>query len=96
MQESLTNVARHARATRADIHLDGVGCRLTVTVTDDGRGPAADPARTGPPGSGITGMRERARALGGDLTAGPAPGGGFSVRATLPLARTTATEEPRR
>ncbi|MFJ3845638.1 sensor histidine kinase [Streptomyces albidoflavus] len=96
VQESLTNVARHARATRADIHLDGDGGRLTVTVTDDGRGPAADPARTGPPGSGITGMRERARALGGDLTAGPAPGGGFSVRATLPLARTTATEEPRR
>ncbi|MBL0804196.1 sensor histidine kinase, partial [Streptomyces albidoflavus] len=54
------------------------------------------PARTGPPGSGITGMRERARALGGDLTAGPAPGGGFTVRATLPLARTTATEGPRR
>ncbi|MFI8118936.1 sensor histidine kinase [Streptomyces albidoflavus] len=98
VQESLTNVARHARATRADIHLDGDGDggRLTVTVTDDGRGPAADPAPTGPPGSGITGMRERARALGGDLTAGPAPGGGFSVRATLPLARTTATEEPRR
>ncbi|MFD4988719.1 sensor histidine kinase [Streptomyces sp. NPDC058374] len=92
VQESLTNVARHARATRAEIRLDGDGERLTVTVTDDGRGPVADPARTGPPGSGVAGMRERARALGGDLTAEAAPGGGFAVRATLPLA---PTEEPR-
>ncbi|MEU7446874.1 sensor histidine kinase [Streptomyces diastaticus] len=96
VQESLTNVARHARATRADIRLDGDGHRLTVSVTDDGRGPVTDPAGTGPTGSGVTGMRERARALGGDLTAGPAPGGGFAVHATLPLAPLAAQEEPRR
>ncbi|MQY04093.1 sensor histidine kinase [Actinomadura macrotermitis] len=78
-QESLTNVARHARATAATVRIDCGPRQVTVEVTDDGRGPAG-----GPGGSGIAGMRERARALGGEMTAGPAPGGGFAVRACLP------------
>ena len=55
---------------------------LTLAVENDGR-----PLNAGPSsgGSGITGMRERARALGGDLSVRRHPGGGFSVRATLPI-----------
>ena len=84
VQESLTNVVRHARASRAEItvrHADG---RVAVEVTDDGR---ADPGNGSGNGSGqgILGMRERARALGGSLEAGPRPQGGFRVLATLPV-----------
>ncbi|WP_119729933.1 sensor histidine kinase [Thermomonospora amylolytica] len=79
VQESLTNVARHARARTVTVRLDRGPDAVTVEVADDGDGPAH-----GAPGSGITGMRERARALGGELTAGPRPGGGFAVRARLP------------
>lgn len=79
VQESLTNVARHARARTVTIGLDHEPDAVTVEIVDDGDGPA-----DATPGSGITGMRERARALGGELTAGPRPGGGFVVRARLP------------
>ncbi|MFI6288100.1 sensor histidine kinase [Streptomyces sp. NPDC051018] len=83
LQESLTNVTRHSRATAATIEV-GYGPReLTVEITDNGQGTA--PHGTGSSGSGITGMRERARALGGELTAGPLPEG-FGVRARLPYA----------
>ena len=86
VQESLTNVVRHAQASRADItvtHHDG---RVEVEITDDGKG-ADHPSGNGSGGSGqgIPGMRERARALGGSLEAGPRPGGGFRVRASLPV-----------
>ena len=82
VQEALTNVARHAgpdasarvRLTRRD----GV---VEVEVRDDGRG-AAGPVRAG---GGLTGMRERAAALGGRLEAGGAPSGGFRVWASLPV-----------
>jgi signal transduction histidine kinase len=56
---------------------------LTVQVDDDGRG--FDPAHPDGSGNGIRGMRERAAALGGELAAGPRPGGGFRVSARLPL-----------
>jgi signal transduction histidine kinase len=82
VQESLTNVVRHAGASRADItvtHHDG---RVVVEVTDDGRAGSGNGAGSG---QGILGMRERARALGGSLEAGPRPGGGFRVQATLPV-----------
>ncbi|MGA4838873.1 sensor histidine kinase [Streptomyces sp. G45] len=78
VQESLTNVARHAHAGTVTVHVAHAPGQVTVEITDDGRGPTAGP------GSGISGMRERARALGGELTAGPAPGRGFTVRARLP------------
>ncbi|MEV5608788.1 sensor histidine kinase [Streptomyces sp. NPDC052225] len=83
VQETLTNVARHAgREARVDVHLAYGDGELTVSVTDDG---AAAPA--GPPveGTGLTGMRERVASLGGTLTAGPRAEGGFEVRAVLPL-----------
>jgi signal transduction histidine kinase len=83
VQESLTNVVRHAAASRATVtvsHRDG---EVVVEVLDDGLGaPAAAPG--GGAGQGIDGMRERARALGGTLEAGPCPEGGFLVRARLP------------
>ncbi|WP_217913947.1 sensor histidine kinase [Miltoncostaea marina] len=84
VQEALTNVRRHAGAARAVVRLDYGGRELTVTVDDDGRGPAGG-AATAPGGAGIAGMRERAAALGGALEAGARPGGGFRVRARLPL-----------
>jgi signal transduction histidine kinase len=82
VQEALTNVARHAGPqARARVRLtrrDGV---VEVEVRDDGRG-AAGPVRAG---GGLTGMRERATALGGRLEAGGVPSGGFRVWASLPV-----------
>jgi len=82
VQESLSNASRHAP-----------GAAVTVTVGHDGRavclnvtnGPAGHAAGDHRPGHGLAGMRERVALLGGSLTAGPAPGGGFTVCATLPL-----------
>jgi signal transduction histidine kinase len=81
VQEALTNVTRHAGPASATVLLGYGGDDLTVQVDDDGRGPAA----TGSDGNGIRGMRERVAALGGELAAGPRPGGGFRVLARLPL-----------
>jgi signal transduction histidine kinase len=81
VQESLTNVLRHARARTADITLDATGRHLVVEVRDDGGGRPSGPGG----GQGIAGMRERAALAGGSLDAGPDPGGGFRVRALLPL-----------
>ncbi|MFF2956312.1 sensor histidine kinase [Kitasatospora sp. NPDC057965] len=85
VQESLTNIARHAAHARAaTVDIDHGADTLTVTVTDD-----AAPVRTRPhkqPGGyGLIGMRERVEALGGRLSAGPRPDTGWSVRAALPL-----------
>jgi signal transduction histidine kinase len=77
VQEALTNVTRHASARHATVRV-GYDDGVTVEVTDDGVGGAAVP------GNGIAGMRERAGALGGTVTAGPRPGGGFRVVAHLP------------
>ena len=81
VQESLTNVTRHAGPAGATVLVRYGGDELTVQVDDDGRGPAA----AGGSGNGIRGMRERVAALGGELDAGPRPGGGFRVKARLPL-----------
>ena len=82
VQESLTNVLRHSTAENAEVTVTYGADALTVTVDNDGR-----PLNAGPPsgGSGIIGMRERARALGGDLSVRRHPAGGFSVLATLPI-----------
>ncbi|MGR6970272.1 sensor histidine kinase [Streptomyces cynarae] len=80
LQESLTNIRRHARATAVRVAVDYGPSRLDLTVTDNGRGGTPDGH-----GSGIEGMRARADALGGSLSAGPQPGGGFAVRCSLPL-----------
>jgi signal transduction histidine kinase len=87
-QEALTNVVRHARARHATVHIVYGARDLTVQVDDDGQGAAAKKAaakRAPEGGNGIPGMRARVRALGGELEAGPLPGGGFRVRAQLPL-----------
>jgi signal transduction histidine kinase len=83
VQEALTNVSRHAGTATATVRVSYGQRDLIVQVDDDGRGEAR-PAAAGT-GKGILGMRERAAALGGELEAGPRPGGGFRVRARLPL-----------
>jgi signal transduction histidine kinase len=87
IQESLTNVTRHAGPASATVLVRYGPGDLTVQVDDDGCGPAP-PGNGGPvisTGNGIRGMRERVTALGGELTTGPRPGGGFRVQARLPL-----------
>jgi signal transduction histidine kinase len=79
VQESLTNVVRHARATVATVTVRYDPDAIVVEVRDNGRG-----AVNGTGGHGLVGMRERAAAIGGTLDAGPAPGGGFRVHAELP------------
>ena len=84
VQEALTNVTRHARARSATVRIAYDEGAVVVEVVDDGVGSAGVTPSIGG-GNGIPGMRERAAALGGDLSAEPAPGGGFVVRATLPV-----------
>jgi signal transduction histidine kinase len=83
LQESITNVIRHAAATHLTISIRRDDGNLRITVTDNGRG---HQPRGGTTGHGIEGMRERVTLLGGRLTTAPQPGGGFQVRADLPLA----------
>ncbi|WP_067168713.1 sensor histidine kinase [Microtetraspora niveoalba] len=85
VQESLTNVARHAAATRASVRIDYRPDALAVRVDDDGEA-AQGTAPT--PGIGLLGMHERVTALGGRLRAAPRDGGGFTVQAELPVDRT--------
>ena len=87
VQEALTNSARHSGGTNALIRIVYGKDALVVEVDDDGgrRPPGRSPGQPHGTGSGIAGMTERAAALGGTLQAGPRPGGGFAVRARLPL-----------
>jgi signal transduction histidine kinase len=91
VQEALTNVSRHAQATKAVVSITEGEGTVRVSVTDDGRG-LPDVARLGPRGDGLeggfgtSGMRERAELVGGELELGPAPGRGTVVRLTVPLA----------
>jgi signal transduction histidine kinase len=87
VQESLTNVIRHAGAARATVavrHGDG---GVEIEVTDDGRGAVSGNGNTdgGGGGHGLAGMRERVALLGGDLYAGTRRSGGYRVRARIPL-----------
>ena len=84
VQESLTNVVRHAGRVAATVGVRHDGGYLYVDVVNDGGTTAA--AFSDGTGTGLTGMRERAAALGGTLEAGPRPGGGFAVHARLPAA----------
>jgi len=90
-QEALTNVLKHAGPAHAEVHLH-YGEQLEITVVGDGRGAAAVLTGAAPPGAGrgITGMRERVAMLGGSITAGPQPGGGFRVYAVIPRPGTPA------
>jgi len=89
VQEALTNVVRHAGATRARItvsreQIAPVGDAVVVRVQDDGRGLEPDSARNGAR-LGLVGMRERVQAFGGTFEISGAPGEGVTVRAVLPL-----------
>ncbi|MEU5463864.1 sensor histidine kinase [Streptomyces althioticus] len=81
VQESLTNVARHAAATTATVLIDHRRDALTVRVDDDGKATVKSPPA---PGHGLLGMRERVAALGGSLRTEPRGAGGFTVQAELP------------
>jgi signal transduction histidine kinase len=87
LQESLTNVLRHAGPqARATVRLSFEPTALGISVTDDGTGTAAADGDGVGSGHGLTGMAERAAAVGGEVTAGPRGEGGFEVSARLPLA----------
>jgi signal transduction histidine kinase len=101
VQEGLTNVMKHAGQARTAVRLDYGQRDLLITVSDDGR-PAAGGPRVGPearaePGSGsggrgLIGLRERIAVYGGELDAGPRPGGGWRLAARIPLGPATGAE----
>lgn len=83
VQESLTNVARHAGAQHAALTLRHTAHRVQVEIADDGRGLPADAIG----GAGLRGMRERAALIRAQLTVGNSPAGGARVSLDLPLDR---------
>jgi two-component system sensor histidine kinase DesK len=86
VREATTNVLRHSGAGRVTVELTEDGVRAVLTVTDDGAGTGERlTVLGGPTGSGLAGLRERVGALGGELQAGPVDGGGYRVRASVPL-----------
>ncbi|WP_280206067.1 histidine kinase, partial [Nocardia cyriacigeorgica] len=94
IQESLTNVVRHAPGADATVTVRYTPDSVDFTI--DNTRPTSAPVRTGTGGNGIIGMRERAHALGGALTAGPRPSGGFRVAARLPMRPVTSSERTQR
>ncbi|MFC7641202.1 sensor histidine kinase [Streptosporangium lutulentum] len=86
VQESLTNIARHASAATASVRIDYRPDVLAIRIDDDG---GATPDTATVPGVGLLGMRERVTALGGRLRAAPRSEGGFTVHAELPVDRTS-------
>jgi signal transduction histidine kinase len=82
VQEALTNSLRHAGGASARVVVRYEPDALELEIADDGPGPPEDPEASG--GQGLIGMRERVQLFGGELEAGPRPGGGFLVRARLP------------
>ncbi|MEU5951663.1 sensor histidine kinase [Streptomyces sp. NPDC047525] len=85
VQEALTNVIKHADARHVAVSVATAGGRLAVEITDDGPLTTTAAATTSGEGYGLIGMRERATAVGGTLEAGPLPGGGWRVRAVIPV-----------
>lgn len=86
-QEALTNVARHSQATRAEIHLSRTKDRVTLVISDNGKGlePSGQPRN---PSLGILGMRARARHAGGDFTLAKSKHGGLAVTIWVPIMQT--------
>ncbi|HEY8588264.1 MAG TPA: histidine kinase [Naasia sp.] len=82
VQEALTNALRHAPGARVTVHSERLPMRLLLTVRN---APSTHGGGTEGTGLGVIGMSERAASVGGTLTAGPTPDGGFEVRAELPL-----------
>jgi signal transduction histidine kinase len=81
VQEGLTNAMKHAQAQRAEVVIRYGDDDVEVSVTDDGLGGGDGDGG----GHGLVGMRERVSVYGGELEAGPRPGGGFRLRARLPF-----------
>jgi signal transduction histidine kinase len=90
VQEALTNVMKHAGQAQTTVRLDYRPRDLLITVSDDGPPPDAPTvttagSRAGPGGRGLIGLRERIAVYGGELDAGPRPGGGWRLAARIPL-----------
>jgi signal transduction histidine kinase len=85
IQEALTNVVKHAGADRCQVRITSEQGKLTVEVTDNGRGLGGQPGDK-TQGHGLIGMRERVGMYGGEFSAASLPGPGFQVSATFPLA----------
>jgi PAS domain S-box-containing protein len=94
LQECLTNIARHAGASRVEVTLGRVDGQLVLRVLDDGRGIEAYEARS-PNALGLLGMKERCRSLSGDLTIEGQPGHGTRVTVRIPLGETASALAPR-
>ncbi len=91
VNEALTNVVRHAHASRCDVRFASTPDSLVAEVIDNGVG--AGPSEPGRHGVGLSSMAVRANEVGGFVTAGPLPDGGFRVSATLPRTRPTTPEQ---
>lgn len=83
-QEALTNIARHARASRAIVSLSYLGDMVTLDIDDDGVGFSPDPRPGADAGFGLVGMRERVEAIGGRLTIESAAGQGTTIAVAVP------------
>jgi signal transduction histidine kinase len=95
VQEALSNAGRHAPGAAVEVTVASAADQLEVTVVDDGNGAGGAAAGTAPAARhGLLGMSERVAMLGGVLDAGPVPGGGFRVRALLPIDKGGAPEAP--
>lgn len=88
VQEALTNVMKHSQGSRVEVRVRYRNNQLEITVVDDGTGRPGETAASGS-GMGLQGLRERAASVGGRLSAGPLPTGGFRVAATLPYSAAT-------
>ena len=87
LQESLANIAKHARASLAEISLDGSDGEIALRVRDNGGGFAlADPRK--PASFGLVGLRERVYLLDGEINVDTAPGKGTVIEVTIPLPQT--------
>jgi signal transduction histidine kinase len=88
VQESLSNASQHAPGAAVTVSVDHDSSAVLLRVANGPGGPACPPVNEHSAGHGLTGMRERVALLGGSLSAGPAPDGGFVVSAVLPLGET--------
>ncbi|TVT26436.1 sensor histidine kinase [Amycolatopsis rhizosphaerae] len=84
VREGLVNIARHAPGARSVVTVGGGGGRVEVEVVNEAVSEGTPP-RSGEPGYGLLGLRERVESLGGRFTAGPRPGGGFRLHAVIPV-----------
>jgi len=91
-QEAVTNTLKHASASKVDIRVRYLAREVELDVTDDGVGGSRNPGRPG--GLGLVGMRERVALHGGTLEAGPRDGGGFRVRARIPIPASVLAGDP--